>query len=120
LRTAIHGKSFSSGALNRTQKLLHVRNSSPSNDKKGFCSMMILAKCKANPGARAWQRWLPLLIRTPQGTGLIHKYPTGSRSALALFWMSWQAAWLECVSKIRFVSGHDFSRADKIRKNKGL
>jgi hypothetical protein len=30
LRTAIHGKSFSGGALNRAQKLMHLRDSSPS------------------------------------------------------------------------------------------
>jgi len=31
--TAIHGKSFSGGALNRTQKLMHVLVSSPSSEK---------------------------------------------------------------------------------------
>jgi hypothetical protein len=38
LRTAIHGKSFSGGALNRAQKLMHLRDSSPSKCPKELMS----------------------------------------------------------------------------------
>jgi hypothetical protein len=38
LRTAIHGKSFSGGALNRAQKLMHLRDSSPSKFPKELIS----------------------------------------------------------------------------------
>jgi hypothetical protein len=80
LRTAIHGKSFSGGALNRVQKPLHVRSflsvqrlrllvyltDSSKPGRAGLCNSGHTGISRSNLESTA--AGLPFLIRAVQGT----------------------------------------------------